>query len=101
MHLEQTLPCMAQKSGFMSGSSLESSGNPIFSAMQASTSVAQQLTIICTCTGQPQPWQTKLTPGNITGSSSAPVEPALALVQKSVFSMVQAVFLLRRIVRQP
>lgn len=47
MHREQTFPCMAQKLGFMSGSSLDSSGNSIFSVVQADTSVAQQPTIIC------------------------------------------------------
>ena len=46
-HLEQTLPCMAQKSGFMSGSELATSGYSAFSALQAVSSVAQQLTIIC------------------------------------------------------
>ena len=47
MHLEQTLPCMAQKSGFMSGSELATSGYSAFSALQAVSSVAQQFTIIC------------------------------------------------------
>ena len=47
VHLEQTLPCMAQKSGFMSGSELATSGYSAFSALQAVSSVAQQFTIIC------------------------------------------------------
>lgn len=54
LYLEQTLPCIAQKSGFMSGSVLDSSGNSIFRAEHADSSVAQQFTIICSCTSLPQ-----------------------------------------------
>ena len=46
-HLEQTLPCMAQKSRPMFELVLPTSGNSAFSVLQAVASVAQQFTIIC------------------------------------------------------